>query len=78
MPSIAVLAFTNMSGDPEQEFFSDGITEDIITELSRRRLVNERGRVFKSLQADLQAVAPGLLQITRDVGNQWLRTSGLI
>jgi TolB-like protein len=34
-PSIAVLAFTNMSGDPEQQYFSDGITEDIITELSR-------------------------------------------
>ncbi len=34
-PSIAVLPFTNMSGDPEQKYFSDGITEDIITELSR-------------------------------------------
>jgi adenylate cyclase len=34
-PSIAVLPFTNMSNDPEQEFFSDGITEDIITELSK-------------------------------------------
>jgi adenylate cyclase len=34
-PSIAVLPFTNMSGDPEQLYFSDGITEDIITELSR-------------------------------------------
>ena len=34
-PSIAVLPFTNMSGDPEQEYFSDGISEDIITELSR-------------------------------------------
>ena len=33
-PSIAVLAFTNMSGDPEQEFFSDGITEGIITALA--------------------------------------------
>ena len=32
--SIAVLAFENMSGDPEQDYFSDGITEDIITELS--------------------------------------------
>ncbi len=36
-PSVAVLPFTNMSGDPEQEYFSDGITEDIITELSRSR-----------------------------------------
>ena len=34
-PSIAVLPFTNMSGDPEQEYFTDGITEDIITALSR-------------------------------------------
>ena len=34
-PSIAVLPFTNMSGDPEQDYFADGITEDIITELSR-------------------------------------------
>jgi adenylate cyclase len=32
-PSIAVLAFNNMSGDPEQEYFSDGICEDIITDL---------------------------------------------
>jgi len=36
-PSIAVLAFANMSGDPEQEFFSDGIAEDIITALSKLR-----------------------------------------
>ncbi len=34
-PSIAVLAFTNMSGDPAQEYFADGITEDIITALAR-------------------------------------------
>jgi len=34
-PTIAVLPFANRSGDPEQEFFSDGISEDIITELSR-------------------------------------------
>jgi len=34
-PSVAVLPFSNMSNDPEQEYFSDGITEDIITELSK-------------------------------------------
>jgi adenylate cyclase len=34
-PSVAVLPFTNMSGDPEQEYFADGVVEDIITALSR-------------------------------------------
>ena len=34
-PSIAVLPFQNMSGDPEQEYFADGMVEDIITALSR-------------------------------------------
>jgi adenylate cyclase len=34
-PSVAVLPFTNLGGDPEQDYFSDGMTEDIVTELSR-------------------------------------------
>ena len=47
-PSLAVLPFSNMSGDPEQEFFADGLTEDINTELSRFRelLVISRNSVF--------------------------------
>jgi adenylate cyclase len=36
-PAVAVLPLTNMSSDPEQQYFSDGITEDIISELSRFR-----------------------------------------
>jgi adenylate cyclase len=48
-PAIAVLPFTNMSDDPDQEFFADGLTEDTITELSRFRdlLVISRNSSFK-------------------------------
>jgi TolB-like protein len=48
-PTIAVLPFSNMSGDPEQEYFSDGITEDIITELSHNHglLVIARNSSFQ-------------------------------
>jgi len=48
MPSIAILPFDNMSGDPEQEFFADGLTEDIITEIARFRdlMVISRNAVF--------------------------------
>jgi len=47
-PTIAVLPFNNMSGEPEQEYFSDGITEDIITALSKHRsmLVIARNSTF--------------------------------
>lgn len=62
-----------MASDVLQEVMATPEENDILKRLSRRRrrLVNERGRVINSLQADLQAVAPGLLQITRDVGNLW-------
>jgi adenylate cyclase len=60
-PSIAVLPFTNMSGDPEQEFFADGLTEDILTELSRRRELFVISRtssfVYKGKAANLREVA---------------------
>ncbi len=39
-PAVAILPFTNLSGDPAQEYFSDGITEDIITELSRFQVLS--------------------------------------
>jgi TolB-like protein/class 3 adenylate cyclase len=63
-PSIAVLPFTNMSGDPEQAYFSDGITEDIITELARDRslLVIARNSCFqfRGPSVDIAAVRQGL------------------
>ncbi|MBE9554197.1 MAG: tetratricopeptide repeat protein [Proteobacteria bacterium] len=59
-PSIAVLPFDNMSGDPEQEYLSDGITEDIITALSRLRwfLVIARNStfVYKGRSVDVKQV----------------------
>jgi adenylate cyclase len=63
-PAIAVLPFVNMSGEPEQEFFADGITEDILTELSRFRelLVISRNSVFayKGKAINVQKVAKEL------------------
>jgi adenylate cyclase len=63
-PSIAVLPLVNMSGDPEQEFFADGLTEDIITELSRFRdlLVISRNStfVYKGKSVNIQEVAKAL------------------
>jgi adenylate cyclase len=60
-PSIAVLPLANMSGDPDQEFFADGLTEDIITELSRFRdlLVISRNSTFvhKGKAVKVQEVA---------------------
>lgn len=59
-PSIAVLPFTNMSGDPEQEYFADGIVEDIITALSHlpRLLVIARNSSFtyKGRSVDVRKV----------------------
>jgi len=60
-----------MAGDVLQEVMATPAENDILKRLSRRRLVGERTRVLNAMQADLQAVCPGLLEITRDVGNLW-------
>jgi adenylate cyclase len=63
-PSVAVLPFDNLSGDPNQEYFADGITEDIITGLSRFRslLVTARNSTFayKGKSTDVREVARAL------------------
>lgn len=63
-PTVAVLPFANMSGDAEQEFFVDGLTEDILTELSRRRELFVISRtstfVYKGQAANLREVAQKL------------------
>ena len=60
-PSIAVLPFSNMSGDPEQEYFADGITEDIITALSHHRwffvIARNSTFVYKARAVDVKQVA---------------------
>jgi adenylate cyclase len=68
-PSIAVLPFANMSGDPEQEYFTDGITEDIITELSRFRslFVIARNSSFQ-----YRDKATDVRRIGRELGAQYV------
>nr|WP_206683525.1 adenylate/guanylate cyclase domain-containing protein [Rhizobium changzhiense] len=63
-PSIAVLAFNNMSGDAEQEYFSDGISEDIITDLSKLSELHVIARnssfVYKNVTASVPEMAKAL------------------
>ncbi len=63
-PSIVVLPFDNMSGDPEQQYFADGITEDIITALSRHRwffvIARNTSFTYKDRAVDIKRVAADL------------------
>jgi TolB-like protein/Tfp pilus assembly protein PilF len=78
MPSIAVLPFANLGGDPEQDFLADGFTEDIITALTRLRwlfvIARNSSFVYKGRAADVR-------QVARDLGVRYVlegsvRTAG--
>jgi adenylate cyclase len=68
-PSIAVLPFTNMSGDAEQEYFSDGISEDLITAISRIRwlfvIARNSSFTYKGKPVDVK-------QVGRDLGVRYV------
>src|SRR5262249_7596024 len=68
-PSIAVLPFQNMSGDPEQEYFADGMVEEIITALSRIRwlfvIARNSSFTFKGKSVDVK-------QVGRQLGVRYL------
>jgi adenylate cyclase len=68
-PSVAVLPFVNMSGDPEQEFLSDGITEDLITLLSRFR---ELFVISRSSSFTFKGQALNIPEIARRLGVQYV------
>jgi adenylate cyclase len=68
-PSIAVLPFVNMSGDPEQQYFADGITEDIITDLARFRHIHVLSRNSSFQYAGRSA---DIKRIGRELGVQYL------
>jgi adenylate cyclase len=68
-PSIAVLPFNNMSGDAEQEYFSDGITEDIITDLSK---VSGLFVVGRNTSFGYKGMSPHLQSVASDLGVRYL------
>ena len=68
-PSIAVLPFNNMSGDPEQEYFSDGISEDIITDLSK---VSGLFVVGRNTSFGYKGMSPHLQSVASDLGVKYL------
>jgi TolB-like protein len=73
-PSIAVLAFHNMSGDPEQEYFADGMVEDIVTGLSRIKwlfvIARNSSFVYKGKAVDVR-------QVGRELGVRYVLEGGV-
>ena len=73
-PSIAVLPFQNMSGDPEQEYFADGMTEDLITDLSKVSglfvIARNSSFVYKGQSVKVQ-------EIGRDLGVRFVLEGGI-
>ena len=69
-PSIAVLPFTNMSGDPEQEYFADGMVEDIITALSRIRMALRDRSEFELSHTRERSV--DIKQVGRELGVRYV------
>jgi adenylate cyclase len=73
-PSIAVLPFQNMSGDPEQEYFADGMVEDIITGLSRIKwlfvIARNSSFVYKGKAVDIR-------QVGRELGVRYVLEGGV-
>jgi adenylate cyclase len=68
-PSLAVLAFTNMSGDPDQEYLSDGFADDIITGLSRNRSLFV---IARSSSFTYRGRSVGVKQIAHDLGVRYV------
>src|SRR5262245_1452283 len=68
-PSIAVLPFLNMTGDPEQEYFTDGVTEDIITELSR---FHSLFVIARNSSFSYKGKSPDVRQVGRDLGVRYV------
>ncbi len=68
-PSIAVLPFTNMSQDPEQEYFADGITEDIITDLSK---ISGLFVIARNSTFAYKGQSPDLRQVSRELGVRYV------
>lgn len=68
-PSIAVLPFQNMSGDPDQEYFTNGVTEDIITELSR---FHSLFVIARNSSFSYKGKSPDIRQVGRELGVRYV------